>query len=64
MTLTEHDKASSLWIRLKAHFETRLAELRKRNDMPGAEHDTALLRGEIKCIKGLLALGADRPVID
>jgi hypothetical protein len=63
--LTESDKASSLWLRLKAHFESRLADARLRND--DATRDaaaTAALRGEIKVLKHLTKLDADRPVID
>jgi hypothetical protein len=61
--LTEHDKASSLWLRLKAHFEDRLAEVRQRNDAAHSEQGTAALRGEIQALKRLIALDADRPVI-
>lgn len=61
--LTEHDKAQGLWLRLKEHLEARLALARIRNDTLLGEYETALLRGEIKCLKGLLALGNDRPVL-
>jgi hypothetical protein len=64
-TLTENDKASALWLRLKAHFEERLAAARLRNDyLAQSERDTAALRGEILTLKRLIALDADRPVID
>ena len=64
-TLTPHDKASGLWLRLKAHFEDRLAAARTRNDGLGlSDTDTAALRGEIRTLKGLLSLDVDRPVID
>lgn len=60
--LTEHDKASSLWLRFKSHLEDRLADARVRNDNEAlTEQQTAILRGRIKCLRGLIELGADRP---
>lgn len=62
--LTELDKAQSLWLRLKEYLEYRLATARKDNDRPTmTEHETATLRGEIRCLKRLIALGDDRPVV-
>lgn len=60
--LSEHDKATVLWLRLKAHLEDRLAALRVRNDAPQSEQDTAALRGEIRGLKKLLALSDHRPM--
>jgi hypothetical protein len=60
--LTEHDKAQGLWLRLAAHLADRLADARLRNDAALSEPETAALRGEIRCLKRLLALGADRPM--
>lgn len=62
-TLSEHDKASGLWLRLRAHLEDRLMLARTRNDTPLPECETALLRGEIKCLKRIISLGDDRPVL-
>lgn len=61
--LSEHDKAQGLWLRLKAHLEDRLALARIRNDTLLTEYETALLRGEIKCLKRIISLGDDRPVL-
>lgn len=61
-TLTEHDKAQGLWRRLEAHLEDRLADARKRNDAALTEPETASLRGEIRCLKRIIALGDDRPM--
>lgn len=66
--LTLNDKASSLWLRLSAHLDDRLADARRRNDggLGGcslSENETATLRGEIRCLKKLIALGDDRPVL-
>lgn len=64
LTLSEHDKAHPLWQRLRLHLEDRLDDLRVRNDVNQTEQSTATLRGEIKCLKKLIALGADRPMTD
>lgn len=60
--LTEYDKAQSLWLRLKAHLDERLAYLRQKNDGFSSEYETASLRGEIRSLKRLIALGDDRPM--
>lgn len=62
-TLSDNDKAQSLWVRLKAHLEERLAAVRKRNDNPLTESETAVLRGEIRTLKHIIALGDDRPIL-
>jgi hypothetical protein len=59
--LTEDDRHSPLWMRLKAHFEDSLADARRSNDRPFSERETATLRGEIMCLKKLIRLDADRP---
>ena len=60
--LTEHDKVQGLWLRLRAHLEDRLAAARVRNDGALFESETASLRGEIKTLKRIIALGDDRPM--
>jgi hypothetical protein len=60
--LTEHDKVQGLWLRLRAHLEDRLAAARVRNDGALSESETASLRGEIKTLKRIIALGDDRPM--
>lgn len=60
--LSEADKATGLWLRMKAHFEDRLQDARRRNDRVQPESDTAAIRGEIQALKRLLALGSDRPL--
>lgn len=62
-SLTEHDKAQGLWVRLRAHLEYRLDDARRRNDGPLSDYATASLRGEIKTLKRIIALGDARPVI-
>lgn len=59
--LTEGEKLSPLWARLKAHLETQLKTLRAKNDRTQTEVETARLRGHIECLKAIVALGDDRP---
>lgn len=61
--LSDLEKHQTLWFRIKTHLEDRLADARRRNDASLSEADTAALRGEIKCLKRLIALGDDRPLI-
>jgi hypothetical protein len=61
--LTPTEKASGLWLRIKQHLEDRLAADRARNDSLMTEPETAALRGRIACLKLLIALDDDMPVI-
>lgn len=61
--LSQGDKVSSLWVRLCAHMEERVSAARQRNDKPLPEMETAMLRGEIKALTRLIALGDDQPVL-
>lgn len=60
--LSENDKSTALWLRLKAHMEGRLAAARVRNDGALTEAETAALRGEIKTLKALTRLDLARPM--
>lgn len=60
--LSENDKSTALWLRLKAHMEGRLAAARVRNDGALTEAETAALRGEIRALKALIRLDAVRPI--
>jgi hypothetical protein len=62
--LTAHDKAQPLWHRFKNHMLDRLVDARQRNDHPLlSETETAVLRGEIRCLRKLIALGDDPPIL-
>lgn len=61
--LTDNDKASATWLRLRVHLEARLAAVRVSNDELISEFETALVRGSIRELKRLISLGKDRPVI-
>lgn len=51
------DLQSLTWVRLKKHFEQRLAYLRTLNDNDQDPTTTARLRGQIREIKNSIALG-------
>ena len=61
--LSDHEKTQGIWLRLRDHLTTRLADARKRNDAPLTADETAALRGEIKTLKAIIRLGDDRPVM-
>ena len=62
--LTAGDKANPLWVKLRAELEKRLANLRGKNDGPATHDETLTMRGQIQCLKALLALEKELPPID
>lgn len=62
LVLTEQERNSPLWLRLKAHYEKRLHSMRSRNDGPLANDDTLLLRGRIHEIKTFLSINEAMPI--
>lgn len=63
--LTSGERSHPLWARLETEFANRLARARSRNDDASLTADqTAALRGEIKVLKGLLALGKEPPLVE
>jgi hypothetical protein len=61
-TLSDADKAQGLWVRLLGHLQSQMHRARERNDAVQDEQTTASLRGEIRCLKRLIALGDSRPM--
>lgn len=57
--LSAGEKISPLWLRLTAYLEDQLKLQRARNDANQSEFDTAIIRGDIKRLKAMLALGND-----
>lgn len=55
--LSDSEKSTPLWMRLKAHMTEQLDAARNANDAPASEQDTAMLRGKIRCLKALISLG-------
>lgn len=62
--LNLNDRQSPTWRKLKNYCETRLTELRARNDSDLDALATAKLRGEIKATANLLALGDQDPTME
>ena len=62
--LTNEDRASATWARLRKHLNDRRDALRTKNDQPMSEAETAVLRGRIAEIKALLDLETVRPIIE
>ena len=62
--LTEYEKQSSTWERVKAHLEERLLILRERNDGLMSENDRNILLGSIRTIKEILAWETPDPKIN
>lgn len=56
MKLTEAEKQSALWSKLKKHFEERLQSSRLKNDQDLSDKETAELRGRIKELKYVIDL--------
>jgi hypothetical protein len=61
--LTEQEAASPMWARMKAHFDSRLAELRAQNDSSKPQEQTERLRGRIAETKYFLALDTPAPEV-
>lgn len=63
MTLTEKERNSELWVKLKAHLEQRMQELRESNDSDLEPKDTAHVRGRIAECKEFIHLEEPAPKI-
>ena len=64
MALTKQERSDPLWLKLKAEYESRLAQLRKDNDKDMSEAATANLRGRIAELRRIIDMGAEKPVIE
>lgn len=58
------DRQSPTWRKLKTHFEQRLHELRAKNDNDLDAIATARVRGAIREVTYLLALGDQDPATE
>lgn len=61
--LTPQERMDPLWRKLSAWMSEELDKRRERNDEGMTEFQTATLRGEIKLLKAILKLDAERPII-
>jgi hypothetical protein len=57
LTLSERDRISDVWLRLRERLLARLDLLRRQNDHEMTPEKTAQLRGRIAELKNLLAAG-------
>lgn len=62
--LTDLERKSAVWLKLKAHLEARLVTQRTKNDGDLSTDLTAKTRGRIAEIKELIALGEPQQKID
>ena len=62
--LTDGERNSAFWLRLKKHFENQLETLRRKNDGALSHDETMTLRGQIRFLKATLALGDEKPPHD
>jgi hypothetical protein len=61
--LTFQERAGGLWPRLRDHLQFLLEEKRIRLEKPQMPDTTDRLRGEITCLRSILAFGTDPPPI-
>jgi hypothetical protein len=62
--ITDSDKLNPLWPKMLSLFEQRIEKLRRDNDGDRTEIETAKLRGRIAELRYLVALNAEKPVIE
>ena len=58
---TDGERLHPLWVRLRVELEERLQRCRCKNDGALDVHDTAMIRGKIECLKGIISLGDEPP---
>lgn len=64
MTLTKEERDHPIWLKLKAEYEARLAQLRSSNDKDMGDTETAKQRGRIAEVKRFLEIGEEKKVIE
>lgn len=62
--LDSNDRQSPTWRKLKTYLESRLHELRLKNDNDMSDISTAKLRGSLMELRNLLALGDQDPTTE
>lgn len=64
-SLSDGERSHPLWARLRAHFEECLSKLRAENDNDKlSEQQTASLRGQIRRLKAIIAMGEAPPMTE
>lgn len=64
LKLSAQERRVPVWLRIEEALLAELDVLRRQNDAPVDEIQTARLRGRIAELKDLLAIGKDAEVID
>lgn len=59
--LTEFERQSALWLKLKQYLDSRRAGLHARIERPLSTEKTNALRGQIAELKHFLSLADDKP---
>lgn len=59
--LNELDRQSATWLKIREHYDLRLASLRRLNDNSKSIEATEKLRGQIHECKLVLAMGDPSP---
>jgi len=59
MKLTDQERISPAWAKIKVHLEERIAKHRASNDKTIGSDETMKLRGQIAELKYLLTIEAD-----
>ena len=62
--LTQRELQDPVWLKIKAHLEARLTDLRKQNDSDFDSEKTAKLRGRIAEAQKILNLVNPKPEIE
>lgn len=59
--LTDGERRAPFWLKIKTELESRLRIARGKLEGNQPEQETAILRGQIAILKGLIALGDEPP---
>lgn len=62
--LTQSERESPLWVKLRAYVESRIAVHQAQNENDKSEVETAKLRGRIREARAFLELANDMPEIN
>jgi hypothetical protein len=64
LLLDREERRTLLWKRIREHYETRLTELRAKNDNRMSEAERNELLGRIAEVKHALAFDQDAPIVE
>jgi hypothetical protein len=64
MKLTQGERNTAVWAKIEQYAREKLDVLRKKNDAPLTDLQTAQIRGRIAELKDLLDIAEDVKVVD